>query len=235
MSGDGGPLPSRQDRSPAGIQRRYDAIADAVDPPTRGEVLAFLHGSGPLRGAWFGDGARGERGVFWWRRYLAVLEAPIPMVLHCPSCGSQHIDAPTPEWPNPPHRSHLCGTCGCIWRPADVPTVGVERVETRSTCDNWFPDGPLGVPMQDEGDLSTTPLRGFASRDIKQGEAITAADITVGPAIVDVPLMLDEPEPTLLPACNRAPVGWRCTRGMAHEGPCATVPIGSDAYVPEGS
>jgi len=44
---------------------------------------------------------------------------PIPMVLHCPTCGHQHIDAPKPEagWHNPPHRSHLCEQCKTIWRP----------------------------------------------------------------------------------------------------------------------
>jgi len=61
----------------------------------------------------------------------------IPMVLHCPSCGLQHIDAPSPGWDNPPHRSHLCHGCGTIWRPADVPTVGVEAIQTRGVADTW--------------------------------------------------------------------------------------------------
>jgi len=41
--------------------------------------------------------------------------APIDMVLFCPNCHAQHIDAPdarTPDWTNPPHRSHLCHGCG---------------------------------------------------------------------------------------------------------------------------
>src|SRR6185312_2507690 len=47
----------------------------------------------------------------------AVNREPIPMVLHCPSCGAQHIDAPEPEngWDNPPHRSHSCHTCKTVW------------------------------------------------------------------------------------------------------------------------
>lgn len=58
----------------------------------------------------------------------AQLAEPIDMVLHCPACGMQHIDAveelpmPMPGssfegsagWVNPPHRSHLCHGCGQI-------------------------------------------------------------------------------------------------------------------------
>ncbi len=63
---------------------------------------------------------------------------PLPMVLHCPACGLQHIDEATEDWPNPPHRSHLCHGCGHIWRPADVPTTGVAAVRTRGKA-----DGPI--------------------------------------------------------------------------------------------
>lgn len=38
---------------------------------------------------------------------------------------------------NPPHRSHLCHNCGCVWRPADVATVGVKRTETQGKADTW--------------------------------------------------------------------------------------------------
>lgn len=74
--------------------------------------------------------------------------APIDMVLHCPECGVQHIDAPeetdpatwTAErygnWNNPPHRSHLCHACGHIWRPADVCTNGVAAVKTQGKSDS---------------------------------------------------------------------------------------------------
>lgn len=68
----------------------------------------------------------------------ALPTAPIPMVLHCPSCRIQHIDKPEPEnnWDNPRHKSHLCSACGTIWRPADVPTVGVADTETHGEADN---------------------------------------------------------------------------------------------------
>jgi hypothetical protein len=81
-----------------------------------------------------------------------LISAPIDMVLHCPACGMQHIDAPEPAgeytargydplgaaalaWNNPPHRSHLCHGCGHIWRPADVATNGVAAVKTKGKAD----------------------------------------------------------------------------------------------------
>jgi hypothetical protein len=65
---------------------------------------------------------------------------PLDLVLHCPACKLQHIDEPderTPGWVNPPHKSHLCHGCGCIWRPAEVPTNGVAKVATRGKADTW--------------------------------------------------------------------------------------------------
>lgn len=88
---------------------------------------------------------------------------PIPMVLHCPKCGLQHIDEPDPGpvdlgdanewdakypawettlWTNPPHRSHPCHGCGHIWRPADVPTTGVAAVQTKGKADSPIPSPP---------------------------------------------------------------------------------------------
>ncbi len=79
----------------------------------------------------------------WWR-----IDEPIDMVLHCPACGLKHIDAPQahevsegetyPEnlWTNPPHRSHQCQGCNHIWRPADVPTNGVEAAKTKGKADS---------------------------------------------------------------------------------------------------
>lgn len=80
--------------------------------------------------------------------------APIDMVLFCPACKMQHIDAPdvvdqypTPEkdaahWSNPPHRSHLCHGCGHIWRPANVPTNGVRAVKKTGKADS-----PIAAPV----------------------------------------------------------------------------------------
>jgi hypothetical protein len=90
-------------------------------------------------------GMFGPHASQWLRDVAEGLMKPIDMVLHCPACGMQHIDAPDehPElrdihvkpWDNPPHRSHLCAGCGHIWRPADVPTNGVQAVKTRGKAD----------------------------------------------------------------------------------------------------
>lgn len=93
-----------------------------VPPPEWQECKARMH---PALGAPYGD-------------------APVDMVLHCPACGQQHIDAPEEHWnreflygwENPPHRSHLCHGCGHIWRPADVPTNGVAAVKTKGKGDH---------------------------------------------------------------------------------------------------
>ncbi len=83
------------------------------------------------------------------------MTSPINMILHCPNCGLQHIDEPSddayegnpPTWTNPPHRSHLCHGCGHIWRPADVPTNGVECITTKGKNDSPLPWEP---PMTEE-------------------------------------------------------------------------------------
>jgi hypothetical protein len=64
---------------------------------------------------------------------VATTGVPIPMRLFCPICSKQHIDAPdeVAGWTNPPHRSHECQKCGWVWRPADVPTIGVSAIKTR--------------------------------------------------------------------------------------------------------
>ncbi len=77
---------------------------------------------------------------------------PIDMILYCPKCGLQHIDAPEYDppgvmsmmgpWCNPPHRSHLCASCKHIWRPADVWTNGVAFIKTKGKEDSAAPSPP---------------------------------------------------------------------------------------------
>lgn len=49
--------------------------------------------------------------------------APIPMILTCPSCSARHVDEG--EFATKVHHTHACQSCGMVWRPAVVPTVGV--------------------------------------------------------------------------------------------------------------
>lgn len=53
------------------------------------------------------------------------LATPIPMLLVCPSCGRRHVDRG--EFATSKvHHTHACQYCGMVWRPAVVPTVGVQ-------------------------------------------------------------------------------------------------------------
>lgn len=62
---------------------------------------------------------------------------PIPMLLFCPNCGNQHIDAPNEAigWTDPPHKSHECQHCKHTWRPCDLPTRGVPTIHTKGKND----------------------------------------------------------------------------------------------------
>lgn len=83
---------------------------------------------------------KGHVRMFEQRASQPPLLVPIPMILICPSCSTLHVDEPderTPGWTNPPHKSHLCHACGTIWRPADLPTVGVAAIETKGKADTW--------------------------------------------------------------------------------------------------
>lgn len=49
---------------------------------------------------------------------------PVPMLLTCPICKERHIDVG--EFATKVHHTHACQHCGHVWRPAIVPTVGVQ-------------------------------------------------------------------------------------------------------------
>jgi hypothetical protein len=49
---------------------------------------------------------------------------PVPMLLWCPECGERHLDVG--DFATKPHHTHACQYCGHVWRPAIVPTVGVQ-------------------------------------------------------------------------------------------------------------
>lgn len=169
---------------------------------------------------------------------------PIPMILFCPVCRLQHIDkADEPPrlangdvahgcelcdgddectcpgwkprwWINPPHRSHLCHGCGCIWRPADVPTNGVASIETAGKADTFdlsakpIPsqlcerlrgllekanlDHPHLHPKNPENDINDVIVRD--GRWVANFSTNEAAELFVE-AIAVLPTLLDAPSP----------------------------------------
>lgn len=52
------------------------------------------------------------------------MRKPIPIMLNCPRCGGPHIDKG--RFVKKVHHTHACQHCGLVWRPAIVPTLGVE-------------------------------------------------------------------------------------------------------------
>lgn len=52
-----------------------------------------------------------------------AIDAPIHMRLPCPECHALHIDEGL--FATKVHHTHACQECGCVWRPAVVPTIGV--------------------------------------------------------------------------------------------------------------
>jgi rubredoxin len=48
----------------------------------------------------------------------------VPIILYCPMCQFRHIDVG--EFAVKKHHTHACQNCGHCWRPAIVPTVGVQ-------------------------------------------------------------------------------------------------------------
>lgn len=164
--------------TPEAIWRAMHDAASSPEPLPAGELdddtlvmlmLAELHANVPedQRPMGFCDlsddqAERARKAVAAIKRALSRQPAPVQMLLFCPKCGMKHVDAPderTPDWTNPPHKSHLCHGCGCIWRPADVPTEGVEAITTIGKADTIDLNAVSRQPTLDSA-----------------GEAVTQAD-----------------------------------------------------------
>lgn len=67
---------------------------------------------------------------------------PVPMALHCPLCGAEHVD---PEGA-PAHTEHCCLPCGHSWTPFDFETIGVatngDEAEVEVSYSTSGHDGP---------------------------------------------------------------------------------------------
>lgn len=122
---------------------------------------------------------------------------PIPMILTCPSCCARHYDEG--DFATKPHHTHACQSCGMVWRPAVVHTVGVR----------FLPGYKNEEPIQ--GRTALTPRR---VEDARKTALLESRRTSYGEPGTSVPLAL----------CNVPPKGWFCTREGGHEGPCAAHP-----------
>lgn len=89
--------------------------------------------------------------------------APIPMRLVCEGCGKLHIDEG--EFATKPHHTHSCQFCGLTWRPAVVPTVGVQFLP--GFKNSWSPEHPFGPNHT----MPTTRQEAFEREQAEQAEA----------------------------------------------------------------
>ncbi len=70
---------------------------------------------------------------------------PIPMLIICPVCKEQHVDEG--EFAIKVHTTHACQSCGLLWKPALVPTVGVQFFPG---CLNQVPEEETEAPVEGE-------------------------------------------------------------------------------------
>jgi len=156
-------------------QSRAETVARIIDPSSWRVLDGYLADVKRLKNAGYDpDNFKHQASLAKAQEIIDRLDLPplngepVPMVLFCPKCGVQHIDEPElpyigdriietgdeeaaacireATWNNPPHRSHLCLSCGHIWRPADIATVGVQAVQTKGKADS-----PTAVPPLNGG------------------------------------------------------------------------------------
>lgn len=93
----------------AGLERLYTQLEERDGPHDDRLVMAIQNVKAMFQGA----PAAAE-----------VQPQPIPMLLWCPECCDRHIDEG--EFATKSHHTHACQKCGHVWRPAIVPTLGVQ-------------------------------------------------------------------------------------------------------------
>jgi hypothetical protein len=87
---------------------------------------------------------------------------PIPMLLHCPACHERHIDEG--EFATREHHSHACQSCGHVWRPAIVATVGV-RFLPGFKNDEWR--GVIGLDASERAYAAAHHLEKWTAKEIR--------------------------------------------------------------------
>ncbi len=99
---------------------------------------------------------------------------PIPMILHCPECGARHID--DGAFATKPHHTHSCQECGLTWRPAVVPTVGVQFLPGFKNASPAGPDAvtPASAIDNENAALSPNPEIGRIQHELTEARVTIA-------------------------------------------------------------
>jgi len=85
------------------------------------EVVAFLNGTAPLDGVWFGGAHPTERGDFWWRKHLLVAYEQALAATPAPIGGPPHgYESTTPayiRWVSPERYAKFSPKVQAWYRP----------------------------------------------------------------------------------------------------------------------
>jgi hypothetical protein len=131
---------------------------------------------------------------------LMPLAAPLDLLLFCPRCLAQHIDAPAPAtgWTNPPHRSHLCHACRHVWRPSDRCTNGIAAIATKGEndgsahpCLSW--EAAVAALSRPRDDGALTPEPEFRALEIGGAVVTSGIDVSATDSFTGGPLVLSGP------------------------------------------
>lgn len=118
-------LPSKEDLKHLPVLERValcDGKYDLMTLDREWRVLALRYGEPWL---WIREGHRAVAALIQAAQGAPETRQhdPVPMLLHCPACHIRHVDEG--EWARRHHHTHACQSCGAVWRPAVVNTIGV--------------------------------------------------------------------------------------------------------------
>lgn len=158
-----------------------NAQAPSVSNKTADELASELKGARLASGA--KDGERLSTAIVSFgervraQAFKEASEKPVPMLLWCPQCSARHYDEG--EFETKVHHTHACQTCGHVWRPALVATVGVRflpgfRNKTTATTFDTETREQSASPTP----LKAEPIRVSWCRRVISAKRIDGAELT---------------------------------------------------------